>query len=390
MILFKFSRKLLFFLAPTRRVFLVPTRSVVPALPLSNCSFKFMLPALLISIGLAGCNIRSNPSQEPALNVTQAYQTVQARLTEAIALTPSATISSTATENSAAPQVSPSATIRPSLTPTGPGVTGTTPGELCDQAAPGSPIDVTIPDGNEMQPGQEFTKIWRLQNVGSCAWSEEYNLVWFSGDQLGAPSSVPLSGPVQPGQTADLSVDMIAPEDPGTYRGNWKLRNAEGVLFGIGPSGGSAFWVEIEVIPLPTGSPTAAPETTVTPTTTATVAVQVSGSAALTPGDRLDLDANQLNPGAGEDIALEAADGNHVLNPLSGAAVAVFGRTQPTLNDCQAAPLSADPIAVEDNLIPGIYLCYRTDMALPGWALVTAFDADASTLSLELFTWSIP
>jgi hypothetical protein len=384
MILFKFSRKLLFFLIPTRNVFLVP------ALRSSNGSFKFILLALLISIGLASCNLQSNQSQEPTLNVTQAYQTVQARLTEAIALTPSATIAASATENSSAPQVSPSATLQPSLTPTEPRATGTTGGALCGQAAPGSPIDVTIADGTEMQPGQEFTKIWRLQNVGSCAWSEEYNLVWFSGDQLGAPASVPLSGPVQPGQTVDLSVDMIAPEDPGTYRGNWKLRNAEGVLFGIGPSGGSAFWVEIEVIPLPTGSPTAAPETTETPTPTPTVAVQVSGSAALTPEDRLDLDANQLNPGAGEDISLEAADGNHVLNPLNGAAIAVFGRTQPTLNDCQTASLNAGPIAVEDNLIPGIYLCYRTDMALPGWALVTAFDADTPTLSVELFTWSIP
>ncbi len=345
---------------------------------------------LVILTSLVGCNLPSSSSETATLNVTQAYQTVQARLTEAIALTPSVNSPTTPTQGSPSPQTSPSPTVQPSPTPTQPAATSTTDVTLCDQAAPGVPIDVTIPDGTEMQPDQQFTKIWRLKNVGSCIWTEDYDLVWFSGDQLAAPSSVSLSGKVQPGQTVDLSVDMVAPEKPGTYRGNWKLRNDSGVLFGIGPSGGSAFWVEIKVIRPPTVSPTATPQITVTPTTTPTVAVQVSGSVTLTPGDRLDLDTNQLNPGSGEDLALDAVEGNHILDPLGNAAMAVFGGTQPTLNNCQTAALSADPLIVEGNLASGIYLCYRTDMALPGRALVSEFDVDTATLSLEIITWVIP
>jgi hypothetical protein len=339
---------------------------------------------------LAGCNLPSNTSQTPTLNVTQAYQTVEARLTQAIALTPATSVSPSATQGAIVTQTPSPPTAEPSLTPTQPGATSTTSNTPCDQAAPGIPIDVTIPDGTEMQPGQAFTKIWRLQNVGTCTWTKDYALVWFSGDKMGAPSSVPLNGNISPGQTVDLSVDMVAPEKPGTYRGNWKLRNDSGVLFGIGPSGGSAFWVEIEVLNLPTSTTTTTPPSTATPTVTPTVGVQVSGSATLVPGDRLDLDTNQINPGSGEDLALETSDENLALVPLGSAALAVFGSAQPTLNDCQTIPLSGDPLVVEGNLSAGTYLCYRTNMALPGWGLVTGFDPDSATLSLDIFTWSIP
>lgn len=346
----------------------------------------FIIVALSFA-SLAGCNMPSDEAGTPTLNVTQAYQTVAARLTQAIAQTPSPAITPSATPGDSV-ETSPPATVEPSRTPTTQGPTSTGAGATCDQAAFTS--DVTVPDGTEMLPGQEFTKIWRLQNAGSCTWTSDYDLVHFSGDQLGAPASVPLSAQVSAGQTVDLSVDMQAPDQPGTYRANWKLRNDSGALFGIGPSGGSAFWVEIEVVqPSPgTGSPT--PSLTTTPTPTPTVAVQVRGAASMTPGDRLDLDSNQVNPGSGEDLALEAGDDNHTLAPLSGAALAVMGSSQPTLQDCQGATLSADPVNVEDSLVSGVYLCYRTDLALPGWAQVGGFDPDTATLSLDIFTWALP
>lgn len=341
----------------------------------------------LTSASLASCNMPGDVSGAPTLNVTQAYQTVAARLTQAIAQTPSATITPTATQGNSV-EASPSPTVQPSRTPTIQAATSTNSNVTCDQAA--FTLDVTVPDGTEMQPGQEFTKIWRLQNAGSCTWTTDYDLVHFSGDQLGAPSSVPLSGEVPSGQTVDLSVDMQAPEQPGNYRANWKLRNDSGTLFGIGPSGGSAFWVEITVVQPPPGTPSPSPAITVTPTTTPTVAVQARGPAAMTPGDRLDLDSNQINPGSGEDLALEAGEENHLLAPLNGAAVAVFGSTQPTLNDCETATLSTEPLIVEDTLTSGVYLCYSTDMALPGWALVGGFDPEVATLSMDIFTWAIP
>ena len=106
--------------------------------------------------------------------------------------------------------------------------------------------DVTIPDNTEMQPGQTFTKTWRLMNIGSCAWTTSYSLVFLSGDAMGG-SSIPLPQRVEPGQTVDLSVDLVAPNTAGTYKGNWMLRDTQ-ERFGIGAGGSSPFWVQIKVV----------------------------------------------------------------------------------------------------------------------------------------------
>ena len=63
---------------------------------------------------------------------------------------------------------------------------------------------------------------------------------------MGAPVSVPLTKIVAPGETVDVSVTLTAPDDGGTYRGNWMMRNAANTLFGIG-DGTKAFWVQIKV-----------------------------------------------------------------------------------------------------------------------------------------------
>lgn len=346
-------------------------------------SFYILLACL--GLALAGCNLPgSGEAGTPTLDVTQAYQTVQARLTEAIQLTPRVTESPRPeATNSPTAQTSPTSQPSPQQTATQAGTNP--PDSLCDQAGPGSPIDVTIPDDTEMQPGEEFTKTWRLQNTGTCTWNNQYALVWFSGEQMNAPQSVPLSGEVAPGQSVDLSVDMQAPETPGDYQSNWKLRNPSGVLFGIGPSGGAAFWVRIVVTESTTTTPTVG--ATLTPTITPTVGIHVSGSATLQPGDGYDLDSNTVNSG-GEDLGYQSTEQGLVVTPLLGSSMAVFGGDQPGLSDCQNAALTSDPIAVGD--LVGTYLCYRTNQGLPGRLLITAIEADTNLMSVEITTWSIP
>ncbi len=107
--------------------------------------------------------------------------------------------------------------------------------------------DVTVPDGSTYKAGDAFNKTWRVKNIGSCAWSTEYSLVFVNGAQMSAPASVKLSKSVAPGQTIDLTVSMTAPNAAGTHRGNWQLKNASGVLFGIGANANKSFWVEIKV-----------------------------------------------------------------------------------------------------------------------------------------------
>lgn len=113
--------------------------------------------------------------------------------------------------------------------------------------------DITVPDGTVLPAGAAFRKTWRLLNVGSCTWTENYGLVFFSGDRLHVRPGYRLNRVVRPGDAVDVSADFVAPATPGRYRGNWMLIDASGVRFGIGPYGNNPFWVDIRVTPLVDG-----------------------------------------------------------------------------------------------------------------------------------------
>ncbi len=107
--------------------------------------------------------------------------------------------------------------------------------------------DVTIPDGTTFTGGTAFAKTWRLKNIGTCTWTTDYSIAFVDGTQMGSTSSVKLGSSVAPGNTIDVSVNLTAPSAAGTYRGNWRMKNAGGVLFGIGPYANGSYWVEIRV-----------------------------------------------------------------------------------------------------------------------------------------------
>jgi uncharacterized protein YkwD len=73
---------------------------------------------------------------------------------------------------------------------------------------------------------------------------------------MGAPDAVPLTI-TNPGETADVSVDLIAPGSPGTYRGNFVIKNPDGLIMQVDKD--SRLWVIINVT---NTAPTAAATTT--------------------------------------------------------------------------------------------------------------------------------
>jgi len=247
---------------------------------------------------------------------------------------------------------------------------------------------VTVKDGTVFAPGDDFTKTWRLENAGTCTWTKDYALTYFSGEQMGMPASMPLRGDVRPGETVDIAADMVAPKAAGKYQGNWKLRNASNVLFGIGPSGGSPFWVRIVVVETATQSPTpstptASPTPTVTPPS-----IQASGSPRLNPGDQLNLDTLAVNSGSDDDLVYGSdSQGKHPLVPLSNALIGVYGCSQPGVSNCQQASVSNLPVIIDD-LPVGTYFCYRTTQGLTGRARISSFNVDTYNLELEVLTWS--
>jgi Ig-like domain-containing protein len=58
---------------------------------------------------------------------------------------------------------------------------------------------------------------------------------------------MPLPHEVAPGQTIDLAMNFKAPLIPGSYRGNWQIRNEKGEIFGTTSTANRPFWVSIKV-----------------------------------------------------------------------------------------------------------------------------------------------
>lgn len=344
----------------------------------------------LIVIWLTACNQANTAADEPGkLDVTQAYQTIEARLTEAVAQTPipatvtqqadlltSTTTPSQAPTLQATTPAAPSATFLPTFTHTS--------ATRCDKADAAYPsIDITIPDNAQIPAGQTFTKVWRVVNSGTCNWTAEYEAIFVSGDQMEAPDSVAISEPVAPGQSIDIDVTMIAPSEPGTYQGFWKLQNANGDEFGIGPNGNDTFWVQIVV--------TSANTVTPGPTAAPTPQTLVSGSVSLNANVSVDLDTLQLGTGGSDLTYQPITDGQtvsgHQLVPQAGATVGVFGVGQPTYGQCQNAGKSAAPIDLVANS-SGTYLCYFTNQGLTGWAHIDTLDAENQVLTITVLTWA--
>jgi uncharacterized protein YkwD len=127
--------------------------------------------------------------------------------------------------------------------------TTTTPGASTPQPTPtcrdGAVFveDVTYPDNTQLKAGEKFTKTWKFQNTGTCKWSG-YTIAFVSGDKMEAPDSVPVPE-TEAKSTVDISIDLIAPADNGTYTGNFELRNAEGKSIPLGTE--PTFWVRIDV-----------------------------------------------------------------------------------------------------------------------------------------------
>lgn len=116
--------------------------------------------------------------------------------------------------------------------------------------------DVTIPDNSVIDAGTKFTKTWRVSNTGTCVWAWDYMLTYYSENRMDAPEVVPLDI-TYPGQTIDISVELTAPGSPGTYRGNFVIKNPKGLIMQVDQD--SRLWLIIKVentAPTPTAATT--------------------------------------------------------------------------------------------------------------------------------------
>jgi hypothetical protein len=125
------------------------------------------------------------------------------------------------------------------------------PGTACTNRAT-FVSDVTIPDGAPMTAGQQFNKVWRIRNSGTCAWGDGYALVFARGTALTGTTTVPVPN-AAPGTTVDVQVPMTAPSTPGTFNSTWRSRAPDGIVFG------DAVWAIVRVMSGPAAAPPLVP-----------------------------------------------------------------------------------------------------------------------------------
>jgi hypothetical protein len=233
-------------------------------------------------------------------------------------------------------------------------------------------IDVTVEDGSEFNPGEDFEKVWRMKNTGSCTWTSSYSLVFDSGDTLGGDASVSLLGQVPPGSQVDIAIDLTAPNNAGSYKGIWQLSGADGIIFTTG-----GLWVDIVVTD---NTPEAY-------TAKASLSIEQTYLAELDEG---------ISTGNSADSDFQfdlLADDDKFLEPRNGAAFAYVGSDQPTYQQCKIADLADSNIEINSSLV-GKWLCYQTDLGRYGRMKVTSLEpADITatqTLEISFTTWQIP
>lgn len=184
----------------------------------------YRILAVLIATAVLISACGSAQRQESAIS-TAVAQTVQAQ--NASETVPTSTSPALVLTDTPAPLASPSAAATQTPVPQA-------AVDFCTASA--TFAGENYPDGTIVQPGVTFTKIWHVQNSGTCPWDSNWQLIFSGGDLMGGATSYKIPEPVQPGDAIDVPVLLQAPALDGSYKGEWMLRSPWGKTFGVGQS----------------------------------------------------------------------------------------------------------------------------------------------------------
>ncbi|KAJ5210335.1 Zinc finger ZZ-type [Penicillium cf. griseofulvum] len=114
----------------------------------------------------------------------------------------------------------------------------------------------TVTDGTKMSPNTMFRQTWTLYNPGPAAWPVSCDVRFVGGDKMfnvdiyhpssiesirSAMESNKLLAPVEPGESADFTVNLRTPNHEGPAISYWRLKLPNGVAIG------HRLWCDVEV-----------------------------------------------------------------------------------------------------------------------------------------------
>jgi len=178
-------------------------------------SIAVLIAALLVATACTFPLLATQSEDEVADAVAETVQAAIAQTQAAATYTP-------------LPTLTPYPTYTPGSQPKPPAPKPTIEPDPCNEA---KFISETVEDGSIFEPGEVFTKSWRLKNIGTCTWNPNYDFVFYSGDRMSGAKTTDLDRYVEPGESVDFEIELQAPSTPDTYTGYWKLRSDDGEYF---------------------------------------------------------------------------------------------------------------------------------------------------------------
>lgn len=241
------------------------------------------MATLILAVLLTACGGAPAPATSQVdVILTEGVKTMVASYFETqTALAPKETPTSPATVTPS-PVITPTSLVysTPTLLPTStfiywtatlgtPTVTGTLPTSTINPNSLGFGCNnlafithVNYPDGTVVKPGESFTKTWKVANTGTCNWMYVYHLAFVSGTNFDPPL-VNLGRVVTVNDWAEISLNLDAPRNAGTYSAYWRMSDGDGHMFGA--TLGVTIVVKEEKPPTGTSNPSTS---TATPTST--------------------------------------------------------------------------------------------------------------------------
>jgi len=203
---------------------------------MSNRTIKLFLWFTILVVVMACAPSFSTPLPVPTLDPgainTYIAQTANAASTQTFVALPTSTPTETFTptpRNTDTPEPTATNTVvfiistpTASVVPTFTGINDATVKK--DYAC--IPFSVNPTNGTSFDPRVSFIATWKIKNNGKKEWDRKIvDYIYQSGDKFHKISGYDLSKSVPVGVTTDITVDMEAPKNPGTYTTYWTLKN---------------------------------------------------------------------------------------------------------------------------------------------------------------------
>ncbi len=105
----------------------------------------------------------------------------------------------------------------------------------------------SVANFNNLLPGHQFSGTWTIKNTGTRPWPGDFTITYYDQPTsntlqairhlMGAKSSYTLreltgQDRLNPGETVTIRLNLVAPQQPGTYAFHWQLLNSDGQAFG--------------------------------------------------------------------------------------------------------------------------------------------------------------